>query len=190
MKGEWCYFRQWFSPEDCNRIVNLGLQLPAQPGKIGVNGTEIVDPYRRSQIRFINKELKEFSFLFDTIWRLALEANDEWFNFHLSRLNFLQLSEYHHSDNGEYQKHHDIFWINDDQKYHRKLTCVIQLTDHNNYQGGDFKTYDLVSPLDPQLVKEQGTVLFIPSFTLHSVTPVTQGIRHSIVAWIDGPKWR
>jgi predicted 2-oxoglutarate/Fe(II)-dependent dioxygenase YbiX len=35
--------------------------------------------------------------------------------------------------------------------------------------------------------KQRGFVVAFPSWTLHQVTPVTQGNRQSLVAWITGP---
>lgn len=35
--------------------------------------------------------------------------------------------------------------------------------------------------------KEKGTVIIFPSYLLHRVTPVTKGIRRSLVLWIEGP---
>jgi predicted 2-oxoglutarate/Fe(II)-dependent dioxygenase YbiX len=39
-------------------------------------------------------------------------------------------------------------------------------------------------------MRQQGTVIFFPSFVRHAALPVTEGKRHSIAAWFDGPKWR
>ena len=190
MRGEWCYFHKHFSDQTCDDIIKMGLKIPPEPGKIGLDGVLVESNIRKSQVRFINKPHNDFNFLFDEIWKLASQGNDEWFNFHLSRLNFLQFTEYNGGSNDEYQRHHDVFWLNNDPMYHRKLTCVIQLTDPSTYDGGNFEIYDLQDSPVPDAIRQRGTVLFIPSFTYHAVTPVTQGTRHSIVAWIEGPKWR
>jgi len=51
------------------------------------------------------------------------------------------------------------------------------------------KPLHLTAPNAEQL-KTQGTALIFPSFIVHKVNPVTKGTRHSLVAWIEGPKWR
>jgi len=33
-------------------------------------------------------------------------------------------------------------------------------------------------------------VLIFPSWLQHRVRPVTRGIRHSLVSWVEGPRWR
>lgn len=191
MNGEWCYFKQRFSKEQCETILREGMKLPVEDARIGTVGNElIVSDTRRSKIRFIKKEDPNFAWLFQEIWNMGLQANDEWFNFHISKLSYIQLAEYDESYQGEYQRHHDVFWMNNDPKYHRKLTCVIQLTDPSTYEGGDFEMYDTVSIPDNQEIRTQGTALFIPSFLPHAATPVTKGTRYSLAVWFDGPKWR
>jgi PKHD-type hydroxylase len=36
----------------------------------------------------------------------------------------------------------------------------------------------------------QVTVVTFPSWVMHRVTPVTKGVRYSLIAWIVGPRWR
>jgi PKHD-type hydroxylase len=192
MRGEWCYFKSHFTPEQCDKILEDGLQLPAQDAKLGVAGMSEHEPgdYRKSKIRFIQSNDPEFQFLFDEIWKMGMQANRDWFNFHVTNLSFIQLAEYDSSYQGEYKKHHDVFWINND-KYHRKLTCVIQLSDPNEYEGGDFELFDLTGGQYPnkEELRQQGTAIFIPSFTPHQAHPVTKGTRYSIAVWFEGPKW-
>jgi PKHD-type hydroxylase len=33
-------------------------------------------------------------------------------------------------------------------------------------------------------------MIFFPSFMLHEVKPVTEGLRKSIVVWVEGPKFK
>jgi PKHD-type hydroxylase len=41
-----------------------------------------------------------------------------------------------------------------------------------------------------EMAQKRGRILFFPSFILHKVHPVTKGVRKSIVAWVEGPKFR
>jgi PKHD-type hydroxylase len=191
MKGEWCYFKNYFTPEQCDKILRDGLELPAQDAKLGVAGMSEYsnDDYRKSKIRFIQQENHpQFQWLFDELWKMGMQANRDWFNFHITNLSFVQLAEYDESYQGEYKKHHDVFWINNDN-YHRKLTCVIQLTDPSTYEGGDFEMYDLNEGPNKEELRTQGTVIFLPSFINHAALPVTKGTRYSLAVWFEGPKW-
>jgi PKHD-type hydroxylase len=191
MKGEWCYFKSYFTPEQCSKILEDGLKLPAQDAKLGVAGMSEHDPgdYRKSKIRFIQQaNHPQFQWLFNELWLMGMQANRDWFNFHITNLSFIQLAEYDESYSGEYKKHHDVFWVNNDN-YHRKLTCVIQLTDPSTYEGGDFEMYDLNQYPNKDEMRTQGTAIFLPSFINHAALPVTKGTRYSLAVWFEGPKW-
>jgi PKHD-type hydroxylase len=41
-----------------------------------------------------------------------------------------------------------------------------------------------------RLDRSRGAFIIFPSFMLHRVTPVTRGVRWSLVAWIHGKRWR
>ena len=74
--------------------------------------------------------------------------------------------------------------------YHRKMSCVIQLTDPNEYDGGDFQIIDTAHSPPADELREQGTIIYFPSMMRHRALPVVRGRRYSIAAWFDGPKWR
>lgn len=190
MRGEWCYFKDAFTPETCNYILEKGLQLPVQDATIGVSGETIRDDYRRSKVRFIMQDNPDFEFLFDSMWKMARQANDEWFDIHIQRITYIQLAEYDESYQGEYKDHQDVFWLNGDSKYHRKLTAVVQLTDPSTYEGGNLELCDAAIYPNAEEVRSQGTVFFFPSMFLHRATPVTKGKRYSLACWFEGPKWR
>lgn len=194
MKGEWCYFKSHFSKEQCDKIVETILHRPAADAEVGLNNGSIDASIRKSKIRFVNKndlELgKPFEPLFDELWKLAIIANDSWFNIHISKLDYLQIAEYDSAYKGEYKTHHDIFYMNNDPHYHRKLSCIIQLSDPTEYKGGDLNFVDVSQHPNSDDLRQQGTVIFFPSFVRHAALPVEEGKRYSIAAWFDGPKWR
>lgn len=192
MKGEWCYFKNHFSKSTCDTIVQTIKTRPYEDAVIGVDtNTLAVDKdFRRSRIRFVQQHDTELGWLFDELWRLGSWANRDWFNFHISKLDYYQIAEYDSSYLGEYKQHHDVFYINNDPFYHRKLSCIIQLTDPNEYEGGNLEFYNLSNFPNSNDLRQQGTVIFFPSFLLHAATKVTKGTRYSLAAWFDGPKWR
>lgn len=190
MRGEWCYFKGVFSPDECDFILREGLKIPSEKAKMGVGKEIINEEYRKSDIRFITKQNSDFEFLFDKMWKLAIQANNDWFDFHITKLDYIQLAEYSAENNGVYKTHQDVFWINNDSAYHRKLTCVVQLTDSNDYQGGNFELHNVMQTPNVEEIRTRGTAIFIPSFVYHAATEVTEGKRHSLAVWFDGPKWR
>ena len=59
-----------------------------------------------------------------------------------------------------------------------------------SYEGGDLQLV-LNRQKDPRAMSiEFGDVVVFPSFTLHQITPITKGIRHSLISWVSGPPWR
>jgi PKHD-type hydroxylase len=190
IKGEWCYFKEHFSDEECQKILDDGLKLPAENAKLGFDGESQVNNYRKSKIRFIQKHHSEFEWLFDRMWKLAIQANDDWFNFHITKITYMQLAEYDATYEGEYKKHNDVFWINNDPFYHRKLTSVVQLSKPESYTGGDLILYTSQENPESEQIKTQGTTIFFPSFLDHQANSVTKGTRYSLACWFDGPKWR
>jgi PKHD-type hydroxylase len=190
MKGEWCYFKQHFSPELCNKILEEGLKLPVDDARLGVTGNGVDNNYRRSKVRFIQQSDPNFKWLFDEMWKMAIRSNDEWFGFHISKITYIQIAEYDEQYQGEYKEHHDVFWMNNDPYYHRKLTAVVQLTDPSTYEGGNLELVNPTQSPNAEEVRTQGTAIFFPSFLPHKATPVTKGTRYSLACWFDGPKWR
>lgn len=61
----------------------------------------------------------------------------------------------------------------------RKLTCVIQLSDPKDYEGGELIVEGV------EACKEQGAILtHDPLKDWHEVKPVTKGTRYTLVIWL------
>ena len=191
MRGEWCYFKSYLPADYCERLIEVALSRPAQDAQIGTSdGIQSDTSFRRSAIRFVNRGDAELDYVFDELWKLASWANRDWFDVHISKLDYFQIAEYDSANAGEYKTHHDIFYMNGDPYYHRKLSCVIQLSDPNTYEGGDLTFEHVQHYPDREEMRQQGTVIFFPSFVRHAALPVTAGKRYSVASWFDGPKWR
>ena len=68
----------------------------------------------------------------------------------------------------------------------RKLSFSLQLTDGDSYQGGDLIFGERLA----DGYRNQGPLVVFPSVSLHEVTPVFRGVRHTVVGWIHGPTLR
>jgi PKHD-type hydroxylase len=73
----------------------------------------------------------------------------------------------------------------------RKISLTVNLTDPNEYEGGNLK-FDL-GPHKTNRFKEvedsgkqKGSIVIFPSYKYHCVTPVTKGTRYSLVIWFNG----
>jgi PKHD-type hydroxylase len=70
----------------------------------------------------------------------------------------------------------------------RKLSISIQLTNPEEYEGGELYLYD--EDKGTLMSKEQGTLIIFPSYVLHEVMPVTKGERNSLVTWVTGKQFK
>lgn len=73
----------------------------------------------------------------------------------------------------------------------RKLSFSLQLSDPEDYRGGNLQLVDssqkgkyYVAP------RTRGSIILFDSRVRHRVTKVTQGFRKSIVGWTVGPRWK
>jgi len=71
----------------------------------------------------------------------------------------------------------------------RKLSVTCSLSDPKDYEGGelefDFRNSADGSPVIKKCIeiKQKGSIVVFPSHVWHRVTPVTKGIRYSLVIW-------
>lgn len=77
----------------------------------------------------------------------------------------------------------------------RKISLTINLNAPGEYEGGDLK-FDFGEHTELERfhtceeIRPQGSVIVFPSFLPHCVTPVTRGVRYSLVLWCLGRPWR
>ena len=169
-----------FSEKECDEIIERSADYPAESG--GIFGDNQRSSTRVSTVKWMNEQdigLRLWSFI---------DVANKVFDIDVTPLADIQFTEYHGSVAGKYDKHHDIDWNRNDGT-DRKLSVTVQLSDPNEYTGGEFKFAEIETP-KKELLQQRGTVLVFPSYLLHSVSPVTSGVRRSLVSWFEGPKWK
>tara|TARA_Y100001963_G_scaffold93034_1_gene128027 strand:- start:335 stop:940 length:606 start_codon:yes stop_codon:yes gene_type:complete len=125
-----------------------------------------------------------------------LSANENNFLYDLSENDkeSCQVSRYSGTKNKPqyYNIHKDWVDIRNSQAHTRKLSLSCQLTNPNDYEGGDLILYlehaGTSEIVEYTVSKKQGTVIVFDSRIRHKVTPVTSGTRHSVVKWYHGDK--
>lgn len=192
MNAMWQMWESRFSKPTCERIVSLAKLLPEAEAKVGSedNTGSIDKNTRRSKIRWLNGSMSDFKDLYLDIVDMFHIANRVAFGVDLWHLHEMQFTEYHAEDEGYYDWHMDTFF-NGQSLSQRKLSMVIQLSDPDNYEGGQLEMRPwFMEPPPADKLKNQGAVVIFPSLVHHRVTPVTKGTRYSLVAWMEGPKWK
>jgi len=170
------YFNDVFTAEECQRIIDLGVSEEMIEGTTSKKRAKAV---RKSRVAWFYPS-PETEWFYSRLCGAIIQANAEGYRFKLFGLaENLQFTEYVAPD-GHYGKHIDKR-LNAEV---RKLSAVVQLTNPDNYEGGDLLLH-LGDDPDPA-PRAQGSVTIFPSYVLHEVTPVTSGTRHSLVAWVTG----
>ena len=80
-------------------------------------------------------------------------------------------------------------YLNKQTEYVRKLSFTLQLSDPDDYEGGNVELIDEANQnyIAP---RQRGTIILFDSRTQHRVNKVTKGTRRSIVGWVVGPRWK
>jgi len=167
-----------FNEYEIQTIINHSKQYQLEKAKLENNAEE--NSIRNNEIVFIGPEGIEW--LFSRLANVCSEMNERFFKFDVFGLaEGLQFTQYT-APNQFYKMHMDKLFM----KNVRKLSIVVQLTDENEYEGGDL---ELILGADDDTVKmtrKKGKVIMFPSYIIHQVTPITKGQRHSLVGWITG----
>ena len=71
---------------------------------------------------------------------------------------------------------------------HRKVSVIVQLSDTSEYKGGELQIN--TGGQIKTIPKVKGSVVIFPSYLLHRVTPVTTGLRKSLVLWAGGGHYK
>lgn len=183
---QWLMYDKLLSKDLCEKIIELSKKLPLNDGTIFSSDNKLIlDKIRKSKVRWIKKNNKDFIELFDFMNRLIRIVN-EGFKVNCNDIESFQFTEY--SEIGsKYDWHHDINWNRTDDKS-RKISFIIQLSDPNDYEGGNFEFRYYENPNKDKL-KNQGTILTFLPYQEHRVTPIVSGCRYSLVGWYEGPRW-
>ena len=178
---DWAYFQGAFSPEDCQKIIDIGNSRLVENARI--HGNQVNTKIRDSKTAWIMPN-DDSDWVFRRVTDIIVELNSKYFKFDL--FGFIEGFQFTRYDapGGKYEQHIDRglnTWI-------RKLSFTLQLSDPKDYKGGELELYFGEEPTKAS--KERGFITVFPSYVLHKVTPVTKGTRYSLVAWITGPSFK
>jgi PKHD-type hydroxylase len=79
-------------------------------------------------------------------------------------------------------------YLNENIEMVRKLSFVLQLSNPDDYEGGNLQILDengksYIAP------RQRGTMILFDSRAQHRVLKVRKGVRKSLVGWTVGPRW-
>lgn len=176
-----------FSEEELNQIIKIGSSLEMLEGKVD-SENNLKKDVRRALTSWIEYN-NDTAWLYDRLAYITRCLNGKFYKFDLYGFSeHMQFTEYKAEDQGHYTWHIDTGLNPENSFSPRKLSIVLQLSDPEEYEGGDLELFTSDPPL--QILKCKGLVAAFPSYTLHRVTPVTKGIRRTLVVWTTGPSFR
>ena len=177
-----------FSNEEIQTIVEYCDAIGTEQGvTFGATTPEDVEKHRVSNVKFHSRN-NETAWIFDKLNFIVQAANEQFYNFHLNGYAQFQYTTY--DSNGRYDWHTDMSFGekfgNDAEP--RKLSLSLALND--DFEGGEFQINNGKEETPLTVSMQKGRAVLFPSFIIHRVTPVTSGVRKSLVVWVVGPKLR
>lgn len=180
MRDLYHLFPSALTSQQIDKITRAALDQQAQDATI-FSTAEDMQSIRSSRIRWVREDWVQ-----ELLWDYVSQANINSFGVAIDNQAEIQFTEYHAAHGGHYDWHHDVHWSAQGDS-DRKLSITVQLSDPADYEGGQFEFDEVQTNAD---FTAQGTILIFPSYLRHRVLPVTKGIRRSLVAWFNGPRWR
>ena len=175
-----------FTPKLCQDIINLSKTLPSEKGKIfeGVKeGVKEGEGKRVSTISWI--PFNKMQPMYDEVNTFIQKTNKNQFGFgDIQITEMAQITEY---IKGElYDWHTDIRVDMSLEPPVRKLSMTLLLNDPSEFDGGELK----IAGVETSPIMKQGHATIFASFLQHKVTPVTRGVRRSLVMWFGGEPFK
>ena len=143
------------------------------------------------------------------LWHYIMRANRENFLYDLRNIDNESLQYTRYGEGQFYGWHNDAGlstqykpvsagnrcdgltqdFVNENIELVRKLSFALQLSDPDDYEGGNVQFID-ESGDSYFAPRKRGTMILFDSRTQHRVLPVKTGVRKSIVGWTVGPRWK
>ena len=185
-------FKKLFTQQECEYLISVFKNKSYSQATVmdhsKSKGNDIqgkLDDYsRKGHLVFIDKTEKGCALYFGKVYQAALTANFGWSTF---PPQFIQLTEYDSStDGGFYKRHRDIIL---DQNPQRIISCVTQLSPMGSYTGCELVFDKGDGKPELHTYTDQGDTIFFLADEPHEVTPISSGVRYSMVTWLLGPPY-
>ena len=178
------FYKEGFNKSELNKISKNVKKLPWNIAKTAGGLEEVRD----SNIKWIPQN-DDWFWLYEKLANMATEANNSLWKFDLHQIpEMIQYTEYK-APAGHYDWHADI---GPGLLSNRKVSITVQLSEPDEYEGGNLELFKGGSMKGPFIEAERnaGCVFLFPSYMMHRVTPVTRGTRKSFVLWLGGGHYK
>ena len=168
-----------FTPKLCQEIIDLSKTLPQEKGTVFDDNIAA----RESTIGWL--PFDKMQPMYDDINNFIQKTNRNHFGFgDIQIRERAQITEY--TKGNFYNWHTDTSLDMDHEPPVRKLSMTLLLNDPSEFEGGELQ---IAGVKNTKLMK-QGHATIFASFLQHTVTPVTRGVRRSLVMWFGGEPFK
>ena len=199
LKHTFWHFPKALSDRFCKDVIDFSTKKKPVKGITGIVGNhrdQMKNPLSKEEFKKVKKKRKS-----DIVW-----LNEPWL--HREILPFINTANeqaewnfsWDHSEEiqfTKYRKGQYYGWHRDsftdpypEGKYRkgkvRKLSVTCQLSDPNDYEGGNLELGELSEDMTLKIYKaekQKASITVFPSFVYHRITPITKGTRYSLVVW-------
>jgi len=176
-----------FSEPELDAIVRYGDSLALEKAELSAGGAGY-DSIRETLVAWVERN-PQTEFFHRRLEEAVLALNARFFRFDLSGLASFQYALYGGPQGGHFEWHKDYGRDpSDPGREPRKLTLSLQLSDPADYDGCELQVRG-GHQIDTA-PKARGTLVAFPANVLHQVTPISRGVRRSLVIWAVGPEFR
>jgi|TARA_B110000908_G_scaffold161538_1_gene206017 PKHD-type hydroxylase len=184
---EYYWYKNGFSKSQLTKLNDdlstLKFQKAVTFGETAENTSKKI---RSSRVKWIPQD-ERFKWIYELMNKLIMEANKNLWNFDVhTMLEQIQYTEYLAEEQGHYTWHQDIGPGNASK---RKISVTIQLSEDDEYEGGDLEIWKGGTSIQ-KCERGAGVAVLFPSYMMHRVTPITKGIRKSLVLWVGGSHYK
>jgi len=170
-----------FTSDECDNIISSvesELELFTS-----ITSQYTTEKRKSSQVWIPNNKL--FEWIYSKLGTIGYTINQNFWNLDVRGFEDLQYTVY---NNGDYFDWHIDSDVVDGGMPTRKLGMTLQLTDPSEYEGGNL----IINHTEyfDDFAANKGDLIIFPSWCLHKVTPLTQGVRKAVVAWAVGPDFK
>jgi PKHD-type hydroxylase len=177
---DWVTCAARLSTAKCTEIVKLGRRFAVEAPT--VVGESILTAHRVGHVHLL-PDVAQTAPIYNLLWEVAADAAVRHYGLAITAITRMPHYVEYVAGYGHFHWHND--YSHESIESPRKLTVILQLSESDEYEGGDLEVFNTGPRAVP---RERGTIICFPSFVVHRVTPVTAGMRRVVVAWIAGPR--
>lgn len=181
--ADFVFYEGAFTLEEVDTIRGYWEDEKYKAASVAQDKGEFYSDIRNTDVQFL-EPTDQYNWIYDRLTQCIIGANDGRYHFDIQGFyEPLQLARY--SKDQFFDWHYDF---GAGVASIRKLSISLQLSDDDEYSGGDLQFR--INTVTYDAPRKKGAVVIFPSFVTHRVMPITDGTRFSIVGWVTGRPFR